>query len=81
MNEVWNKLDNIIINNKWTIHYETIKDSESIALFDVVVKDQNDDIVIVKRFDHELGSEKMDEIIYNEIVQILRERKLNELFS
>ena len=79
--EHYNNLDKLIVKNGWTIQYDAIKDSENIALFDIVVKAQNGDIVIVKRFEHGLGPEKMDEIIYNEIVQILRERKLNELLS
>jgi hypothetical protein len=78
----FNNLDKLIIKNKWSIEYDTKSFKECTEWFMyIIVKDETDKIVITKKYDGSINTEKLDEIIYGEIIQILREKKFNELLS
>ena len=78
----FNDLDKLIIKNGWSIEYDTKSFKECTEWFVyIIVKDETGEVIITKQYDDTINTVKLDEIIYGEIIQILRERKLNQLLS
>jgi hypothetical protein len=51
------------------------------VLLEIIVKDEKGNVVITKEYDGSVKTEELDEIIYNEIIQLRREQKLKELLG
>lgn len=80
--EDYNDLDRFIIKNKWTIEYDTAWDKKEIkSIMNIIVKNQNDEVVIIKEFNGKITTSELDLEIYREILQITREQKLNTLLN
>jgi hypothetical protein len=80
--EGYNDLDRFIIKNKWTIEYDTTWDKKEIkSIMNIIVKNQNDEVVLIKEFNGKITTSELDSEIYREILQITREQKLNTLLN
>jgi hypothetical protein len=82
LEDSYSRLDRLIINNGYSIEYDTKSALKSRVFYiNIIVKDNNDRVILTKKYDSTIGTTKMDEILYSEIVQIIRETKLNKILN